>query len=146
MKKIIDWIKSSNHYYHIGLLAALSLIILSIGSFEFGADNLLTNVWQTVKFGLLTGVVIEIYQCITTKSFNPRNTLGDLIADVIGLVFGVGFYCLLAWLTPYSAIAMYLLAAVAFIFAFSADGAKRNYLVVAFFCCGIVGFSLFLYA
>lgn len=146
MKKLIDWIKSSNHYYHIGLLAALSLIILSIGSFEFGADNLLTNVWQTVKFGLLTGVVIEIYQCITTKSFNPRNTLGDLIADVIGFVLGVGFYCLLAWLAPYSAIAMYLCAAVAFIFAFSAESAMRNYLVVAFFCCGIVGFSLFLYA
>ena len=146
MKKIIDWIKSSNHYYHIGLLAALSLIILSIGSFEFGADNLLTNVWQTVKFGLLTGVVIEIYQCITTKSFNPRNTLGDIIADVIGLVLGVGFYCLLAWLAPYSAIAMYLCAAIAFIFAFSAESAMRNYLVVAFFCCGIVGFSLFLYA
>ena len=146
MKKLIEWVKSSNHYYHIGLLAALALIILSIGSFEFGADNLLTNVWQTVKFGLLTGVVIEIYQCITTKSFNPRNTLGDLIADVIGLVLGVGFYCLLAWLAPYSAIAMYLLAVVAFIFAFSAESAMRNYLVVAFFCCGIVGISLFLYA
>ena len=146
MKKLIEWVKSSNHYYHIGLLAALSLVMMSIGAFEFGTSGFWTSVWQAAKFGLMTGLVIEAYQAITTKSFNIRNTLGDLLADVVGLVLGVGFYCLLAWLAPFSAIAMYLCAAVAFIFAFSAESAMRNYLVVAFFCCGIVGISLFLYA
>lgn len=145
MKKIIDWIKSSNHYYHIGLLAVLSLIIKSISAFEFGASGFWTSVWQTAKFGLMTGLVIEAYQIITTKSFNIRNTLGDIIADVIGVAMGVAVYGLLAWLSPYSAIAMCICAAVSFIFAFSGSEWK-NYLVMAFFGSAMIGFSLWIYA
>lgn len=145
MKKIIDWIKSSNHYYHIGLLAALSLVMMSVGAFEFGASGFWTSVWQTAKFGLMTGLVIEAYQAITTKSINIRNTLGDLLADVVGLVLGLVVYGLLTLGAPYTAIALYVIAVAAFIFAFTV----KEYhfpMVFLFFGCAIVGFSLFVYA
>lgn len=145
MKKIIDWVKSSNHYYHIGLLAALSLVIMSIGAFEFGANGFWTNVWQTAKFGLMTGIVIEAYQAITTKSINIRNTLGDLLADVIGLVLGLVVYGLLAWGAPTSAIVLYILAAISIIWAIIYKE-MRTWLVAAFLGFAMVGFSLFVYA
>lgn len=145
MKKIIEWIKSSNHYYHIGLLAALSLIMLSVGSFEFGADGLWTNVWQTVKFGALVGVVIEVYQYFLARVLNMKNTLGDLVADVIGLVLGVGVYVLLAICSPYSAITLCVVAVASLIFTFAIPEWKY-YLVISFLGCAMVGFSLFIYA
>ena len=145
MKKIIDWVKSSNHYYHIGLLAALSLVMMSIGAFEFGADGFWTNVWQCVKFGLLTGVVIEVYQAITTKSINIRNTLGDLFADVVGLVLGLVVYGLLAWSAPTSAVVLYIIAAISLIWAFIYKE-MRLWLVAAFLGCAMVGFSVFIYS
>lgn len=145
MKKIIDWVKSSNHYYHIGLLAALSLVMLSVGSFEFGADGLWTNVWQTVKFGALVGVVIEAYQYFLAKVLNMKNTLGDLVADVIGLVLGVGVYLLLVWLSPYSAITLMCVGIFAGVFAIIL-WEHKNWLLALLLFCGIVGFPLFLYA
>lgn len=145
MKKIIDWVKSSNHYYHIGLLAALSLVMMSIGAFEFGADGLWTNVWQCTKFGLLTGVVIEVYQALVSKSLNIRNSLGDLLADVIGLVLGICAYLLLAWGAPVTAIVLYI---VAFGLVVSAIFYQelRFYLCMLFLGCAIVGISLFIYS
>lgn len=145
MKKIIDWIKSSNHYYHIGLLAALSLIIMSISAFEFGASGFWTSVWQTAKFGLLTGVVIEVYQVFVSKSLNIRNTLGDLLADVVGLVLGLVVYGLLAWSAPTSAVVLYIIAAISLIWAFIYKE-MRLWLVAVFLCCAMVGFSVFIYA
>lgn len=145
MKKIINWIKSSNHYYHIGLLAALSLVMMSIGAFEFGADGFWTNVWQVTKFGLLTGVVIEVYQVFVSKSLNIRNTLGDLLADVVGLVLGLVVYGLLAWGSPTSAVVLYIIAAISLIWAFIYKE-MRLWLVAAFLCCAMVGFSVFIYA
>ena len=145
MKKIIEWVKSSNHYYHIGLLAALSLVMMSIGAFEFGPDGFWTNVWQVTKFGLLTGVVIEAYQAITTKSINIRNTLGDLLADVVGLVLGLVVYGLLAWGSPTSAVVLYIIAAISLIWAFIYKE-MRLWLVAAFLGCAMVGFSVFVYA
>ena len=145
MKKIIDWVKSSNHSYNIGLLAALSLVMMSVGAFEFGASGFWTSVWQTAKFGLMTGLVIEAYQIITTKSINIRNTLGDLLADVVGLVLGLVVYGLLTLGAPYTTIALYVIAVAAFIFAFTV----KEYhfpMVFLFFGCAIVGFSLFVYA
>lgn len=145
MKKIIEWVKSSNHYYHIGLLAALSLVMMSIGAFEFGADGFWTNVWQCVKFGLLTGVVIEVYQALVSKSLNIRNSLGDLLADVVGLVLGLLVYGLLAWSAPTSAVVLYIIAAISLIWAFIYKE-MRLWLVVAFLGCAMVGFSLFIYS
>lgn len=145
MKKIIDWIKSSNHYYHIGLLAALSLVMMSIGAFEFGADGFWTNVWQCVKFGLLTGVVIEVYQVFVSKSLNIRNSLGDLLADVFGLLLGLVVYGLLAWGAPTSAVVLYIIAAISIIWAFIYKEI-RTWLVAVFLGCAMVGFSVFIYA
>lgn len=145
MKKIIEWVKSSNHYYHIGLLAALSLVMMSIGAFEFSADGFWTNVWQVTKFGLLTGVVIEVYQALVSKSLNIRNTLGDLFADVVGLMLGLIAYGLLAWGSPTSAVVLYIIAAISIIWAFIYKEI-RTWLVAAFLGCAMVGFSLFVYA
>ena len=145
MKKIIEWIKSSNHYYHIALLAALALVMMSIGAFEFGAQGLWTNVWQTVKFGLMTGFVIEAYQAIVSRTFDLRNSLGDLVADAIGLVLGFGVYLFLAWCAPVSAIVLYILAFFSVVWAFIYKE-LRYYLMMLFFGCAIVGFSLFIYA
>lgn len=145
MKKIIDWVKSSNHYYHIGLLAALSLIMMSVGAFEFGAQGLWTNVWQAVKFGLLTGVVIEAYQAIVYRTFDLRNSLGDLLADTIGLVLGVGVYLLLAYSSPASAITCIVASIVSCVLAFALAEHKYT-LLASFLGCAMVGMSLFVYA
>lgn len=145
MRKIIEWMKSSNHYYHIGLLAALSLVMMSIGAFEFGADGLWTNVWQTVKFGIMTGLVIEAYQAIVYRTFDLRNSLGDLLADVIGLVLGVCVYLFLAWCAPVSAIVLYILAFFSVVCA-TIYKELRYYLMALFLGCAMVGFSLFIYA
>ena len=145
MKKIIDWVKSSNHYLHIGLLAALALVIMSVGAFEFGSTGLWNNVWQTVKFGLMTGVVIEAYQAFVSKSFDWRNSLGDLVADVIGLVLGVGAYLLLAWGAPSTAIVLYILAFASMVWAVIYKE-MRHLLTIMFLMLAIVGFSLFIYA
>lgn len=145
MKKIIDWVKSSNHYYHIGLLAALSLIMMSIGAFEFGASGLWTNVWQTAKFGILTGLVIEVYQAIVSKSVDLKNSGGDLLADLIGLVLGIGLYLLLAVGSPASAIVLFVFSITSCIFAFALPKHKYT-LLLAFFGCAMIGFSLFIYA
>ncbi len=145
MKKIINWIKSSNHYYHIGLLAALSLVMMSIGAFEFGAQGLWTNVWQTVKFGIMTGLVIEVYQAIVSRSFNLRNSLGDIVADAIGLVLGVGAYLLLVWGAPVTSIVLYIIAFFSVVWAVFYQEI-RIYLCMLFFACAILGFSLFIYA
>lgn len=145
MKKIIDWVKSSNHYYHIGLLTALSLVMMSIGAFEFGAQGLWTNVWQTVKFGLLTGVVIEAYQAIVSRTFDWRNSLGDLLADVIGLVLGVGVYLLLAWASPLSAVVLFIFSFLSVCWAFIYKD-LQHYLLMAFLASAMLAFSLFIYA
>lgn len=145
MKKIIEWVKSSNHYYHIGLLTALSLVMMSVGAFEFGTNGIWTNVWQTVKFGLLTGVVIEAYQAIVSRTFDWRNSLGDFIADVIGLVLGIGAYLLLAWGAPVTAIVLYIVAFFSMVWAVVYKEI-RYYLLMLFFGCAMVGFSLFMYA
>jgi hypothetical protein len=145
MKKIIDWVKSSNHYYHIGLLAALSLVMMSVGSFEFGADGLWTNVWQTVKFGALVGVVIEVYQYFLAKVLNMKNTLGDLLADVVGIAMGVGVYSLLTLAPSEAAIMLMVSSFVSCILAFAIPEHKWK-LLGAFLGCMIVGFSLFMYA
>lgn len=144
MRKIIDWVKSSNHYYHIGLLAALSLVMMSVGAFEFGAQGLWANAWQCVKFGILSGLLIEAYQAITSKSFDLRNSFGDIVADLMGLVVGMGAYLLLAWGAPITAIVMICWAALSAVFAFVID-AWRNALLLSFLGCMIVGFSLFIY-
>lgn len=145
MKKIINWLKSSNHYYHIGLLAALSLVMMSIGAFEFGANGIWANVWQCAKFGLLTGVVIEVYQAIVSHTFDWRNSLGDLLADVIGLVLGIGAYLLLAWGAPVTAIVLYIVAFFSVVWAVIYKE-LRYYLLMFFLGFVIVGFSLFIYA
>lgn len=145
MKNIIEWVKSSNHYYHIGLLAALSLVMMSVGAFEFGANNIWTNVWQCVKFGLLTGIVIEAYQTIVSRTFDWRNSLGDLLADVIGLVLGIGAYLLLAWGAPVTAIVLYILAFFSMVWGIVYKEI-RYYLLMLFLGCAGVGFSLFMYA
>lgn len=144
IKKIINWVKSSNHYYHIGLLAALSLVMMSVGAFEFGGDGLWTNVWQTVKFGLLTGVVIEAYQVIVSRTFDWRNSLGDLLADVVGLMLGVGVYLLLAWCSPVSAIALFVFSFLSVVWAFVYKE-LQSYLLMSFLVCAILAFSLFIY-
>lgn len=145
MKKIIEWVKSSNHYYHIGLLAALSLVVMGIGAFEYGAQGLWTNVWQTVKFGLLTGVVIEAYQAIVSRTFDWRNSLGDLLADVIGLVLGGGMYIILSLVSPISAIALFIFAFFSVVWAFVYKDIQC-YLLIFFLFSAIVGLSLFIYA
>ena len=145
MKKIIEWVKSSNHYYHIGLLAALSLVMMSVGAFEFGAQGLWTNVWQTLKFGALTGIVIEVYQAIVSRTFDWRNSLGDLLADAIGLVLGIGTYLLLVWGAPVTAIVLYIVAFFSMVWAVVYKEI-RYYLLMFFFGCALVGFSLFMYA
>lgn len=144
MKKIISWLKASNHYYHVGLLAALALVMMSIGAFEFGAQGLWTNVWQTVKFSLLTGLIIEVYQAIVSRTFDLRNSLGDLIADIVGLALGVCVYLFLAWCAPVSAIVLYILAFLSVVWAFIYKE-LRYYLVVLFLGCAMLGFSLFIY-
>lgn len=148
MKKIIEWVKSSNHYYHIGLLAALSLVMMSVGTFEFGASSLWTTVWQTVKFGIMTGLVIEAYQAITSKSIDWRNSLGDLLADAIGLVLGVGVYALLAQFTPLSAIILFCLSALCLISSvISTIEMKWRVVLLGGFVIGLLTtFSLFIYA
>ena len=144
MKKIIDWVKSSNHYYHIGLLVALSLVVMSVGAFEFGAKGLWTNVWQTVKFGLMTGVVIEAYQAIVSRTFDWRNSVGDLLADVIGLVLGVGVYLLLAWCSPVSAIVLFIFSFFSVVWAFIYKD-LQIYLLMLFLASAMLSFSLFIY-
>lgn len=145
MKRLIEWVKESNHYYHIGLLCALSLVMMSVGAFEFGSAGLWTNVWQTIKFGLLTGIVIEAYQAIVSRTFDWRNSLGDLLADVIGLVLGVGAYLLLAWGAPVTAIVLYIVAFFSMVWAVVYKEI-RYYLLMLFLGCAGVGFSLFVYA
>lgn len=145
LKKITNWVKSSNHYYHIVLLAALSLMMMSVGAFEFGAQGLWTNAWQCVKFGILSGLLIEAYQAITSKSFNLRNSLGDIIADLIGLALGVGVYLPLAWFAPTTAIILLCSSVLCCIFAFIIEE-WRNPLLISFLGCLLVGFSLFIYA
>ena len=144
MRKIIEWVKASNHYYHMGLLAALSLMIMSIGAFEFGAQGLWANVWQAVKFGLLTGVVIEAYQVIVSRTFDWRNSLEDLLADVIGLVLGLGTDLMLVWCSPVSAIVMFILSFILGVWAFIYKD-LRFYLLMSFLGCAILAFSLFIY-
>jgi hypothetical protein len=145
MKKIIEWAKSSNHYYHIGLLAALALVMMSIGAFEFGVDGLWTNAWQTVKFGLMAGVVIEAYQAIVSHTFNWRNSLGDLLADVVGLVLGVGVYLLFAWCSPVTAIILFIFSFWSACWAFIYKE-LQYYLLMAFLGSAMLAFSLFIYA
>lgn len=144
MKKIIEWVKSSNHYYHIGLLASLSLVMMSVGAFEFGAQGLWTNIWQTAKFGLMTGVVIEVYQAIISRTFDWRNSLGDLLADVIGLVLGVGVYLLLAWASPVSGVILFIFSFLSVVWAFIYKD-LRYYLLMSFLVSAMLSFSLFIY-
>lgn len=145
MRKIFNWFRTNNHDLHIGLLAALTLVMMSIGAFEFGAQGLWMNVWQCAKFGVLAGLLIEAYQAIVGKSFDLRNSLGDLLADLIGLVLGVGVYLLLAWGTPTTAIILLCWSALCCVFAFVISE-WRNILLLSFLGCLIVGFSLFVYA
>jgi hypothetical protein len=117
---------------------------MSVGAFEFGADGLWINAWQTVKFGLMTGLVIEAYQAIVSRTFNLRNSLGDLLADVIGLVLGVGVYLLLAWASPVSAIVLFLFSFFSVVWAFIYKD-LQTYLLMSFLASAMLSFSLFIY-
>lgn len=144
MKKIIEWVKESNHYLHICLLAALALLIMSVGAFEFGADGYWKNVWQTTKFGLLSGLLIEVYQALVARKVDWANSLGDLLADVVGLGLGLGLYGLLAVGAPASAIMLLCGSAVCCILSF-AMSEHRYALLAGFLGCLLVGLPLFVY-
>jgi hypothetical protein len=145
MDRIIKWLKSGKRYYCVYLFAILALLMMSIGSFEFGASRLGTNIWQTIKFGILTGIVLEVYQSLIFSLYNWRSSLQDILADFIGLLLGVGIYCLFTLATTQAAIMLIVCSFVSCLLAFAMPEHKWK-LLGAFLGCMIVGFSLFLYA
>ena len=146
MKSIINFFKNSNHYLHTILLAILSLITMSLGAFEFGSTGIWTNVWQTIKFGLMTGLIIEVYQIIVSKSVDLKNSVGDLFADLIGLIVGTGLYDLLSIWSPITAIILLITSVISVLCATIFFRQHKYILGGIFLICLLVGFSLFIYA
>lgn len=143
MKKIIEWIKSSNHPYHIALCAVGAMLLMAIGAFLY--PSLGVNALEAMAGMAVAGVTIEAYQVFLTRSFELRNTLGDLLADALGIAVGVGLYSLLALKAQEAAIMLLVCSFVSCILAFALPKHKYTALA-AFFGCLIVGFSLFIYA
>lgn len=142
MKKIINWVKSSNHSRHIALCGVGTMLLMAVGAFIY--SPLWYNALEAVATMAVVGVAIEVYQVIVSRTFNWRNSLGDLLADVVGIVLGVGVYSLLTLAPSEAAIMLMVSSFVSCILAFAIPEHKWK-LLGAFLGCMIVGFSLFIY-
>ncbi|MBO7314200.1 MAG: hypothetical protein J6U49_00870 [Alistipes sp.] len=142
MKKIIDWIKSSNHSRHIALCGVGTMLLMAVGAFIY--RPLWHNALEAIATMAVVGVAIEVYQAIASRTFNWRNSLGDLLADVLGIVLGVGLYSLFTLAATQAAIMLMVCSFVSCILAFAMPQHKWKFLG-AFLGCLMVGFSLFIY-
>jgi hypothetical protein len=79
-----------------------------------------------------------------SRTFDWRNSLGDLLADVIGLVLGVGVYLLLSWASPVSAIVLFIFSFLSVVWAFIYQD-LQTYLLMLFLASAMLSFSLFIY-
>jgi hypothetical protein len=94
---------------------------------------------------LICGITIESYQYYLSKSLDLRNSVLDLVSDLIGGIGGIIIYGLLTLFSPTSAIILMILSAFSAICAIIYK--KEQYLFIGIFLlCLIVGFSLFIFA
>lgn len=148
MKKIINWLKSSNHPHHIILSGVGSMLLMALGAFIY--HPLWHNALEAVATMAVVSVAIEMYQFMVTRGFHEyvfdwRNSLEDLLADVVGITLGVSIYCLFTLAATQAAIMLMVCSFVSCILAFAMPEHKWK-LLGAFIICLIVGFSLFLYS
>lgn len=142
MKKIINWVKSSNHSRHIALCGVGTMLLMAVGAFIY--RPLWHNALEAVATMAVVGVAIEVYQVIVSRTFNWRNSLGDLLADAVGIAMGVGVYSLLTLAPTEAAIMLLVTSFVSCLLAFAMPQHKWKFLG-AFLGCLMVGFSLFIY-
>jgi hypothetical protein len=143
MKRIIDWFKSSNHPHHIALCGVGTMLLMAVGAFIY--RPLWHNALEAVATMAVVGVAIEVYQAIVSRTFNGHNSIGDILADVVGIALGVGAYALLTLAPTEAAIMLMVTSLVSCLLAFALPKHKWKFLW-AFLGCLIVGFSLFTYA
>lgn len=144
MKKFFNWLfNESNRPEHIRLLALLTIIMCAV--LAFFTSSLIALDAQVVLACLLVAITIEAYQIIISRTVDWNNTLGDLLADLFAIGIGVIVYDILALLSPWSAIVLYVVAVALIIF----GAVKSKYKApcyLGFLLVGLVAFSLFVFA
>ena len=144
MKKFFNWLfNESNRPEHIRLLALLTLILCAVLAFFTG--SLIALDAQVALAAMLVAVTIEAYQIIIARKVDWSNTLGDLLADVFAIGIGLVVYDLLALLSPWSAIVMYVIA-TALIIVGTVKPKIKAPCYLGFLLVGLVAFSLFVFA
>ena len=94
---------------------------------------------------MILWTVFEAYQIIVARKVDWSNTLGDLLADVFAIGIGLVVYDLLALLSPWSAIVMYVIA-TALIIVGTVKPKIKAPCYLGFLLVGLVAFSLFVFA
>ena len=144
MKKFFNWLfNESNRPEHIRHLALLTLILCAVLAFFTG--SLIALDAQVALAAMLVAVTIEAYQIIVARKVDWSNTLGDLLADVFAIGIGLVVYDLLALLSPWSAIVMYVIA-TALIIVGTVKPKIKAPCYLGFLLVGLVAFSLFVFA
>ena len=144
MKKFFNWLfNESNRQEHIRLLALLTLILCAV--LAFFTSSLIALDAQVALAAMLVAVTIEAYQIIVARKVDWSNTLGDLLADVFAIGIGLVVYDLLALLSPWSAIVMYVIA-TALIIVGTVKPKIKAPCYLGFLLVGLVAFSLFVFA
>lgn len=142
-KKVWGWLTGSNHPVHMALSMVVSLCAcfvysLLLPEFKFAIISTIVTV-------LFVGAIIEIYQYVLTKHFDARNSLGDMLADIIGGSLGILFFWLIMITLPTSSIILYALAFITFITSFIVKKNRKMLLLTGVFI-GLFGFAMFLFA
>ena len=144
MKKFFNWLfNESNRPEHIRLLALLTIIMCAV--LAFFASSLIALDAQVVLACLLVAITIEAYQIIISRTVDWNNTLGDLLADRFAIGIGVIVYDILALLSPWSAIVLYVVAVALIIFG-TVKSKYKAPCYLGFLLVGLVAFSLFVFA
>lgn len=144
MKKFFNWLfNESNRPEHIRLLALLTIIMCAV--LAFFASSLIALDAQVVLACLLVAITIEAYQIIISRTVDWNNTLGDLLADLFAIGIGVIVYDILALLSPWSAIVLYVVAVALIIFG-TVKSKYKAPCYLGFLLVGLVAFSLFVFA
>lgn len=144
MKKFFNWLfNESNRPEHIRLLALLTIIMCAV--LAFFTSSLIALDAQVVLACLLVAITIEAYQIIISRTVDWNNTLGDLLADLFAIGIGVIVYDILALLSPWSAIVLYVVAVALIIFG-TVKSKYKAPCYLGFLLVGLVAFSLFVFA
>ena len=144
MKKFFNWLfNESNRPEHIRLLALLTIIMCAV--LAFFTSSLIALDAQVVLACLLVAITIEAYQIIISRTVDWDNTLGDLLADLFAIGIGVIVYDILALLSPWSAIVLYVVAVALIIFG-TVKSKYKAPCYLGFLLVGLVAFSLFVFA